>query len=245
MQEGEQPQRFTVPLEHGWFAFSRNQTFLDETGYRKDGSGLMIYDIDSGEFIPLLTGGGLEIDSIWHPWVIIRLRQLRECQCCELRDSIAHLIEIRRNIWSILGEDYPRFPDGPAKTQVKGAGSGSGGAGPQRGNAVPEGGSIAHAGGETGHEVIVIEDDSDDDMEVVVTVVGGNNGTIRRMVIDDDSSDSDYVDEGSGAGSSDEGEGEVEMDSGETTEVEEEDAVETDEEQMVINELAYLCSQEI
>lgn len=229
--------------------------FLDETGYHQDGSGLMIYDVDAGEFVPLLTGGGLEIDSMWHPWVIIRLRQLRECQCSNLRESINHLIEIHRDIWEILGKEYLRFPDGPAKPKVPSVGSGLGGVGPQPENTSGctrdvdsgEGGSVAGPGKfGAGHEVIVIDDDSDDDMEVVVTAVGGEKRTFRTMVIDDDASDSDYVDQGSGAESSGGEEGEVETDRGESTKVEEE-ATETDvdEEQMVFDELAYPCSQEI
>lgn len=56
----------------------------------------MMYDAEAEEFVPLITEGGLQVDPVLHPFIIIRARHVPEHKCPWLLGSIKHLMNTRR-----------------------------------------------------------------------------------------------------------------------------------------------------
>lgn len=56
---------------------------------------LTIYDAETGEFVPLLTAGGLLVNDILHPWVVVRVPELQDDECQDLAECIGSLLETR------------------------------------------------------------------------------------------------------------------------------------------------------
>lgn len=81
---------FEVPLQNGWFVFGQNKTFYDYTGF--PGVPMMVYDVEVGEFGKLITAGGLEVDPLLHPYLIIRAEAVAEHKCLRLTGCIRRLM---------------------------------------------------------------------------------------------------------------------------------------------------------
>lgn len=180
----------------------------------------MIYDAETGAFVPLITTGGLLVSAELHPWVIIRTSTLEDCECPYLQGCIRRLMESRMRA---RAERIARV-GGPS---VAGT-SGSAGGGAEDQNVGCDDDLITLAGSDT-----------DEGPDIRVMVVFGDDGNGG-----DDESDPDYTmpDHTSGEESSEEEEGGSEeegeineaMDA-EPEEEEEEEAMETDcEEELVV-----------
>lgn len=84
---------FKVPLRNGWFVFGQNEIFYHNTGF--PGVPLMVYDAEVGEFGKMITAGGLEVDPVLHPFLIVRAEIVAEHKCPRLSGCIRRLMRAR------------------------------------------------------------------------------------------------------------------------------------------------------
>lgn len=61
-----------------------------------------IFNAEAEEFIPMFHSGGLEVDSVLHPWIIIRARSLQDRECKGLTERIRRLLESRTGAQQLL-----------------------------------------------------------------------------------------------------------------------------------------------
>lgn len=181
----------------------------------------MIYDAETGDFVQLLTTGGLLVNELYHPFVIIRAQYLRDYECAGLTRCIDELMAGRRAA-KLRDEERLLERASAGRTNVAGGEiRGESSRHSDTGNAGPASGDVS---------------DWPFDME------GGVD--IRVIaVFNDDPNDHDYVEQSSDGRPS-------ETDEVVDSSDEEEEAMETDDEdEREVIDLTYLsdstCSQEI
>ncbi len=59
---------------------------------------MMMYDAEVGRFKEILVAGGLHIDPLLHPWVIIRAMDVPERKCAQLTGCIRQLLVDRATV---------------------------------------------------------------------------------------------------------------------------------------------------
>lgn len=107
-----------IPISDGWFDFS-GEMFSQATGFPL--IRLETYDAEVGQWMSMLTAGGLHMNVILHPWVIIRPCGMQDHECPSLQEWIDHMMQAR--------EDARRLMNGGAGVvSAGGNGSGNGGA---------------------------------------------------------------------------------------------------------------------
>ncbi len=88
---------FEVPLDpQGWFNYSNNLTFNQITGYPAVKVEFFDADRRMPEFLPLLSHGGIMINEILHPWIVIRAGGLKDKDCLNLKECVASLKQARK-----------------------------------------------------------------------------------------------------------------------------------------------------
>lgn len=189
----------------GWFSFSKSEQFHFWTGYPR--IEMEIFDAELDEFIPMFTSGGLEVDSVSHPWIIVRARTLQDRECKDLTERIGSLSKSRAGARELLA-GYGSIFANKVDVEKKRATRTDGG----RRTAVGVGRRIA-AGVDHGNPDIAQPDTSAAEPQEIGGI--SRSGTaFSLMVIDVDksSSGSDYVEEDGSTDSSDSDEDSDEMD---------------------------------
>lgn len=190
----------------GWFSFDADE-FRFWTRYPAK---MVIYDAEAEEFVPMLTSGGLQVNSTLHPWVITRVRTLQNCKCKKLDRRIRGLRDARAGAQQLFAGYRSIYAHRVQSRdeEIRARGTNiecNGGAGVVQGNSTAE---TERIGG----------------TDTLGTGLGvGRSVTFSTIVIDDDgsSNDSDYVGgDDSTESSEDEGD-EMDLDELEEDELEE------------------------